>query len=110
MINCLKRIIVTMSFLFEIAMCYSVFFLKIHLKLTTCTRRLCSKRVTLFAILVYFEFKNWMLLGYFVKESHERMLLLIFFFQVISKSARKAPETMVSSIGQNVEEDPDTVR
>lgn len=28
--------------------------------------------------------------------------------EVISKSARKAPETMVSSIGQNVEEDPDT--
>lgn len=28
--------------------------------------------------------------------------------EVISKSARKAPETIVSSIGQNVEEDPDT--
>ncbi|KAL9980202.1 hypothetical protein ACROYT_G008757 [Oculina patagonica] len=28
--------------------------------------------------------------------------------EVISKSARKAPETTVSSIGQNVEEDPDT--
>ena len=29
--------------------------------------------------------------------------------QVISKSARKAPEAVVSSMGQNIEEDPDTV-
>ena len=35
---------------------------------------------------------------------------VVAFFQVISKSARKAPQTMVSSMGQNVEEDPDTVR
>jgi len=37
-------------------------------------------------------------------------IVVVAFFQVISKSARKAPETMVSSMGQNVEEDPDTVR
>ena len=29
--------------------------------------------------------------------------------QVISKSARKAPGAVVSSMGQNTEEDPDTV-
>ena len=31
------------------------------------------------------------------------------YMQVISKSARKAPEAVVSSMGQNIEEDPDTV-
>lgn len=31
------------------------------------------------------------------------------YMQVISKSARKAPEAVVSSMGQNMEEDPDTV-
>lgn len=31
------------------------------------------------------------------------------YMQIISKSARKAPEAVVSSMGQNMEEDPDTV-
>ena len=31
------------------------------------------------------------------------------YMQVISKSARKAPEAVVSSMGQNIEGDPDTV-
>lgn len=46
----------------------------------------------------------------FRKRKSRENAVVNFFFQVISKSARKAPETMVSSIGQNVEEDPDTVR
>ena len=70
--------------------------LKIHFKLNRC----CSKKGILFAIHS---------LVTHVKESHER-ILVVKFLQVISKSARKAPETVMSSMGQSVEEDPDTVR
>ena len=70
--------------------------LKVHFKLNRC----CSKKGTIFAIHS---------LVIHVKESHER-ILVVKFLQVISKSARKAPETVMSSMGQSVEEDPDTVR
>ena len=43
------------------------------------------------------------------KVLQSRRHFIWLFMQVISKSARKAPEAVVSSMGQNVEEDPDTV-